>query len=246
MRIFVINLERSVERRAHMRDQLDPLGVNYEFFAAVDGRADEHFHFPNYKDEYCLQAWRRIMAGGEVATVASHYKLWKLCVELNEPIVVLEDDAGLSSRFVEALTLVEERLKHVSFVRLSALSTPAFREERLNLPADWRLVRFLSGPMGTQCYALAPDAAARFVRHAERWLVPIDIYMDSFWKHGVPCLGLMPFPVWAREEINSTVWDKASLAVLYRHDVWAPKRFAARKFADLRRHLKNMEYALLR
>ncbi len=37
MKAYVINLERSTERRQHMRRQLERLGLEHEFVAAVNG-----------------------------------------------------------------------------------------------------------------------------------------------------------------------------------------------------------------
>ncbi len=39
MRAYVINLPRSVARRALMEDQLRDSGLDYEFIDAIDGRA---------------------------------------------------------------------------------------------------------------------------------------------------------------------------------------------------------------
>ncbi|EMH69549.1 glycosyltransferase family 25 protein, partial [Helicobacter pylori] len=33
----------------------------------------------------------------------SHYLLWKECVKLNQPVVILEDDVALESNFMQAL-----------------------------------------------------------------------------------------------------------------------------------------------
>lgn len=37
-KVYVINLERSPDRKAYMEKQLNRIGVNYEFFKAVDGK----------------------------------------------------------------------------------------------------------------------------------------------------------------------------------------------------------------
>ena len=45
---------------------------------------------------------------GEVGCFLSHYLLWKKCIDLNEPILILEDDAIITDEFdiekIEKLT----------------------------------------------------------------------------------------------------------------------------------------------
>ncbi|MGL2655550.1 glycosyltransferase family 25 protein [Helicobacter pylori] len=52
----------------------------------------------------------------EFGCYLSHYLLWKECVKLNQPVVILEDDVALESNFMQAL---EDCLKSpFDFVRL--------------------------------------------------------------------------------------------------------------------------------
>ena len=43
------------------------------------------------------------MTPGELGCFASHYLLWEKCLELNEPIVVIEDDAQLEECFDDSM-----------------------------------------------------------------------------------------------------------------------------------------------
>jgi glycosyl transferase family 25 len=243
LRIFVINLERSADRRETMRTQLDAMGLDYEFFPAVDGGAGEHLKFANYSDRLCLEAWRRPLVPGEVGAFASHYLLWQRCKERGEPIIVMEDDIEVSPRFADASRLLPS-LASLGYVRLAGTSVRGLRAMRVDLPADWKLVRFLTGPAGTLCYALFPQGASGFLAGAGKWTLPVDNYMDSFWEHGVACLGLMPFPISIGKSPVSTIsGDGPSPSALMRDRVWRPKRFLARKIADFRCHLTNLKYA---
>lgn len=244
MRVYVINLERSVVRRETMLARLDALAVNYKFFPAIDGAAGKHLDFPNYCDEFCLKSWRRPLTAGEVGCFASHYLLWKHCVEYNEPLIVMEDDVTVSPRFVQALQLLPN-LAALGYIRLAGTSAAAYRILWEDLSADWKLVRFLRGPMGTQCYALFPHGAARLLARAAKWTQPVDDYIDSFWLHDVSCLGLHPFVVSMSKTIDSTIsLPGQSPSALMRNRVWRPKRFLARKLSELRRDCANLEYGL--
>ncbi|MCQ2893197.1 glycosyltransferase family 25 protein [Helicobacter pylori] len=65
-----------------------------------------------FHSDYCYQE----LLPQEFGCYLSHYLLWKECVKLNQPVVILEDDATLESNFMQAL---EDCLKSpFDFVRL--------------------------------------------------------------------------------------------------------------------------------
>ncbi|WP_249936775.1 glycosyltransferase family 25 protein [Helicobacter pylori] len=65
-----------------------------------------------FHSDYCYQE----LLPQEFGCYLSHYLLWKECVKLDQPVVILEDDATLESNFMQAL---EDCLKSpFDFVRL--------------------------------------------------------------------------------------------------------------------------------
>jgi GR25 family glycosyltransferase involved in LPS biosynthesis len=67
-------------------------GWNVEKFKAVDGRytnLDNYKIFPTQQKGKCKNAFLR---PGVVGCFLSHYRLWKMCVELNETIGIFEQD----------------------------------------------------------------------------------------------------------------------------------------------------------
>ncbi len=65
-----------------------------------------------FHSDYCYKE----LLPQEFGCYLSHYFLWKECVKLNQPVVILEDDAMLESHFMQAL---EDCLKSpFDFVRL--------------------------------------------------------------------------------------------------------------------------------
>ena len=88
--VYVLNLARSPERRAFMRDGLARAGAAGEFVAAVDGRA-------------CRRAPPKLSAG-ETALILSHRKAWRRLLRGEaEHAVVLEDDAHIGEGFAALL-----------------------------------------------------------------------------------------------------------------------------------------------
>ncbi|MEZ9323151.1 glycosyltransferase family 25 protein [Vibrio sp. 10N.286.51.E5] len=93
MNIFVISLDDALERRVSIEQQFANIGQDFKFFDAVDGRKDVHPLFSYYNSKKRMRCKGYEMTPGELGCFASHYLLWEKCVELNEPIVVIEDDA---------------------------------------------------------------------------------------------------------------------------------------------------------
>lgn len=52
----------------------------------------------------------------EIACFSSHYRLWQKCVELDSPIVVIEDDVNFNSNFIDSL--IDIYNSNIPYVRL--------------------------------------------------------------------------------------------------------------------------------
>lgn len=192
MKVFVINLARSTGRRRAIGTDLSRMAIEHEFFRAIDASAGEHRGFSNFTGERPGRNGKPLTAG-ENGCFASHYLLWQRTLELNEKIVVLEDDAALHPGFADAVNAAEATLDAWPYVRLCGLLHRPFVE--LGEAGGFTLVRYRRGPSGGQAYALSPEGARRLVANAERWEEPLDDYLDRFWFHGVPCVGLLPYRV---------------------------------------------------
>ncbi len=78
-----------------------------EFYDAQSMLKSDWFH-----SDYCYKE----LLPQEFGCYLSHYLLWKECIKLNQPVVILEDDVTLESNFMQAL---EDCLKSpFDFVRL--------------------------------------------------------------------------------------------------------------------------------
>uniref|UniRef100_A0A8D8E144 Glycosyltransferase 25 family member n=1 Tax=Culex pipiens TaxID=7175 RepID=A0A8D8E144_CULPI len=102
--IYMINLERRPERRLKMVNNFDALGLEVEYFPAVDGKKlnDDVLReigvefLPGYTDPY----HKRPMTMGEIGCFLSHYYIWERMVELGqEEVLVLEDDIRFEPYF---------------------------------------------------------------------------------------------------------------------------------------------------
>ena len=165
MRTFVINLRESLDRRAHIAAQLDPLGVSYEVFEAVEGPHGIEF-FAGYDERRYIANTGRVASPTEAACFASHASLWTRCAASGAPIVVLEDDAALSPSFPEALRVAEKLIRQYGFIRLQEHEGPSRSQHVRSIPVERHGSLTLSYctrlPFGAMAYALSPEVAARF------------------------------------------------------------------------------------
>lgn len=93
-KIFIINLPRSIKRRALMLYQMGKMNMkNFQLVKAVDGN---HLDLKKMKEDGVLlwDDWNlRDLTPGEVGCYLSHVNIWRAAVEQNlEKILICEDD----------------------------------------------------------------------------------------------------------------------------------------------------------
>jgi GR25 family glycosyltransferase involved in LPS biosynthesis len=86
--IFVISLERSADRK-RVFDAYNSKYINYTYHNAVDGKTINI----DTLDEAILKKGSQNYSNSAIGCAISHLQLWKKCIELNKPIVIMEDDA---------------------------------------------------------------------------------------------------------------------------------------------------------
>ena len=207
MKIFIINLQKSVDRRKHMQSQLTPLGIDYSFIEAFEPGTDRFNKISRYNNKKRLFRKGHSMAGGEIGVFASHYYLWEKCIKLNETIVVLEDDLILSNDFLNTIIELEKLIENYKYIRLHGL----YEYKRCiveKLSGSRAIVKYFKPPSGAQGYILTPFAAKRFLDKACEWYEPVDNYMDRFWFHGIECYTVVPSAVVEIDHENNTVIER--------------------------------------
>ena len=102
MKIFIINLERSKDRKKFMEEQYKKFRIPYEFFKATDGKniSDEWIEnnlSKEFKKEY-EKYKNRFIKKGAIGCADSHRRLWKYILNKyneDEIFLILEDDSYL-------------------------------------------------------------------------------------------------------------------------------------------------------
>ena len=162
MKIFVISLPDAEARRERSARQLEELGLAFEFFDAMRGdQVMADGYFDRCDEEEWLLNTGHPMSPGEVGCFASHRSMWQKCVDLDEPIMIMEDDFQLLPGFAEAVRQVADNILEFGFIRLQT-ETRA-RKQRVARRGDHTLWRYTKVPHSCMCNSVTPTVAQSLV-----------------------------------------------------------------------------------
>lgn len=191
MRIFIICLSKiqtSLESAIKVKEQLENYGMSCEFFEGSYGHevkqkyvsTNRRYHPWNFKNgpenPFSDEFRDSQQNAGEMGCFDSHYRLWEKCVELNEPIMILEDDVLLVRPFIP-----------IDFkeVLITVFGNPTKSEKYYhyltNPPEDCSAQPYYQASMpGTPGYVIHPVAAKKLVdMYKNSWLPSDNAIMSS-------------------------------------------------------------------
>jgi glycosyl transferase, family 25 len=190
MRIVLISLPESVDRRRAAEAQFRDADLAFEFYAGINGETANQPLFAAIDNEAYLLNAGRLPSAGEIGCFASHRAVWEYCIRINEPLIILEDDVRLLDNFPAAVTAVSEFIEGCGFIRLQSL-----RNEPRNLVANsgsFKLYYCKKYPLGAAGYAISPAAARKLLASSTTLSAPADKYIKSVWEHDQPLYCLLP------------------------------------------------------
>ena len=198
IKIYIINLEKSKERRDFISNQFDnlPQKIDYQFFKAVYGKEEpNHPLFSKYNEKKRFARKGHYMSLSQLGCFASHYLLWQKCIELNQGIIVLEDDAIIHSNFLEEF--ISSDKNHFEFLWLSP-PAPAKRNQKGKMIYSLDKIEitcYKEGWGNATGYFITPKSAKKLLDYCEEWILDVDIMMERYWENKVDYLALSPFCV---------------------------------------------------
>ena len=142
MKIFVISLKDSKDRRKEMESQMKSLGLAFEFFDAIDGRQGLPNKYESMVDRKLAKKHIGAdISDSEIACALSHALLYKEIVDKKTPhSIILEDDCIIDNDFAKLVKrnyLQNSNCKGVLLYHLSAsviklFSKPLFGEYQIH------------------------------------------------------------------------------------------------------------------
>lgn len=204
-KIFVLSLERSVDRRQRLESLNETLGLSFTYVDAVDGR-----ELPGKLLERCDQAAARAHYGRELTPSElgchfSHETAWKRLLAEQLPwAVILEDDPLFHESFIPALADVANLSRSWDLIRLAGFRDRRGRVEQV-LSNGRALVRHEGNVDGGNAYALSRLGAEKLLAYTQRVRHPVDAAMDRVWENQLELFALRPFPVSENPALQSTI-----------------------------------------
>ena len=189
MKIRVISLTSSAERRDSIRKQLGKLDTPFEFSDAISPH-DALRHIHHYDEREFLLNCGRAATATEIACYASHLALWERCAAGDDPFLILEDDAELDSAFLAGLLVVASQIQKRGLIRVSL--PEADNSPRIDDHGRFKLHYCRRVPLLALGYAVSPGGAARLARAGRIVEEPVDKYMQRFWRHRQPVYAMHP------------------------------------------------------
>jgi len=146
-----------------MSDQLENLNLNYKRLDAIsiDGLISS-------KNEKYWETWERPIKLTERACFLSHIKAWEKVKNINRPLLILEDDAILSSDIKNILHVIFKYEK-IDYVTLEVRNRKKLlmKHNKYLLPG-YTLTRLLQDRSGAAAYILWPSGAKKLLKRASK------------------------------------------------------------------------------
>ena len=206
MKTFVISLEESHERRKRVEKLLLEQGVTFLFFDAVNIKTTKIEQYPHYNAVKTLQKKGYKLTNPEIGCYLSHYKAWQNCIELNEPIFVLEDNIKICTDLTEYLAFAQKNIQTLGIIKLGSYFTKRWSKV-CAVNNDINLVKYNKGGSGASSYMITPLVAQRYVSLSTEFYLAVDDFMDMEYRTNIPLFTLSPNVI-ARSTVQSTIGSR--------------------------------------
>lgn len=209
VRVFCINLERDVHRRRTMEQIAAEHSFPFEFIDAVAGAEISPDQFEQFG--YDRNARNRAYADlekNEVACLLSHKKALNRFLEGNdEYCVVLEDDAGLSPDFDEAVSYLTQRVTGWDLIKLECRTRSPQGYPIMKLEISHPLILFspLRSSLGATGILYSREGARKLLHSLSRFHHAFDTHLGFGWKYDLHAAEVFPSLVYERKDGLSSI-----------------------------------------
>lgn len=235
LRIFLLNLDRAVDRRKTMEEHLTSLGLQFELISAVDGKKLSAFDRSKYSEEDAIKAIGHPLIDTQIGCALSHAMLYERIVEENiSECLILEDDVFLGEMFFKVMQNRSQFPKDWDVINLCT-RTPqdAFGPFLVDI---FRCSKFLEPASQTAAYLLSLKGAKKLLRK----VYPIRYEADGFTGRtqiaGIHSYGISPAVV-ASQDVESTIFDRE---IVEARRIKGIKRYLDKYARSLRKQLNRL------
>ena len=166
IKIFVLNLKRSPERRKLIQSQMEKFGLKFEFIDAVDGNEltkEQLSRVDKFKSS--LRLGRKI-TNNEVGCALSHSNTYKKIIdERITDAIILEDDCILTEQFADFIK--KKIFKKIDKDFIFLFSSYVFYKSKSKFSKDITLYEPYINPAGAVAYYINNKMAKQLYNHTK-------------------------------------------------------------------------------
>jgi len=203
MKVFVISLQESTERRERIEKLLSAQKVSFSFFNAVNVKKVNLEQYPYYNRAKTVEKKGYQLTNAEIGCYLSHYEMWQQCIELKEPILVLEDNVEICTDLADFLEFAKNNIDTLGIIKFGSYFTKNSTKV-CEVNSTVNLVKYNKGAGGTSCYMITPSVSQRYVSLSNEFYSAVDDFMDMEYRTQIPLFTFSP-DVIGRSEIQSTI-----------------------------------------
>lgn len=208
--VYLINLDRSPERYAYVRESLETLGFPYERIAAIDGKNLSSKEIQESVDLATYHQWMgHLPKVGMIGCCLSHMKAWEtFLASPYECALIFEDDVSFEPSHLR--TAIESLLRtptlwDINSFEISHKGTPLCLKK---IGQTQELVLYLTEITHAGAYLINRKAAKRLLEKSLPIKMPIDHYFARPWEMGLIFTGVesprLVFQTHGTSEIGKT------------------------------------------
>lgn len=181
--IYVINLDRSIDRWQDIRNQAGHFGLEIERVVAIDGTQIALNERTNYNHEAFVRRNGRPMLSEEYGCYLAHLKALATFLEGNaEYAVILEDDICLQGDFVRRAAEIGSKVPFADVVKLLNHRAVWFRAAARTDFGDL-IGKCFFGPQGSAaCYLVTRQGADKLLGALKEIKFPFDVALERGWE----------------------------------------------------------------
>jgi glycosyl transferase, family 25 len=224
--VFVINLQRSGERRDHTTQQLNNLGLHFQIVEAIDGTELSDNKIRNNPDFgiYKFGMHSRYLLKEEIGCTLTHLKIFRKMVdEKIELACILEDDNDYTNDFKDILENIRSHSSDWDLLYLGHRSGPSSNEAQSRKKRELKPFNHFIGeavevPYGSHAYIINSEAAKKLLGCAYPINMPFDSFIGKGSASGIRTFLLSPPCVTSNTVFNSTIYTDQD--ILYSTPFW--------------------------
>ncbi|MEL3901409.1 MAG: glycosyltransferase family 25 protein [Treponema phagedenis] len=203
MKVFIVNLKESIDRRQYMIEEMKKTNLQYEFFDAVNGKDIKNIE-EIYDKENAIKAYGRELKLGEIGCAMSHLLIYKKMIDENiEQALIFEDDIIIANDFNRVFSEIL-KIENDGIILLgqsdTKLKTKIYFQ---SITRQYKLKKIFNSSYGAYGYIICKKAAEKIYSESFPIIRPSDQW--GRWSKKINISVIIPNVINYKCDIESTI-----------------------------------------